>query len=158
MSKAFTRESDEAPEHPLTNQRPTLVSPGEKNYLTVQGARQLQEILQQLRSEPITPQIRRRIFEIQESLRSAVVVAPPPPPWTQVFFGATVTVRDHSDESIDYRIVGAEETDMGENHISWRSPLAKSLLNAKIGDHVRVCTPAGEQSLEIVSISYEISA
>ncbi len=113
MSKAFTRESDEVPEHLLTNQRPSLVPPGEKNYLAAQGAHKLQEMLQQLTSEPITPQTRQRTFEIQKSLQSAVVVAPPPPPWTQVFFGATVTVRDHTGESTAYRIVGVDETKMG---------------------------------------------
>ena len=155
MSKAFTRESDDAPEHPLTNQRAALLAPGEKNYLTAQGAHKLQAALHQLMSEPATPATRQRMFEIQQSLQSAIVVATPPSPWKQVLFGATVTVRDQTGGSIAYRIVGADETNMEENQISWRSPLAKSLLNAHVGDHVHFRAPAGEQKFEIINISYE---
>jgi len=38
--------------------------------------------------------------------------------------------------------------------VSWISPIAKALLRAQEGDVVRLRTPAGEEELEIVKVSY----
>jgi hypothetical protein len=80
MSKAFTRETDELTEGPLTLQRPSPLPAGSKNYTTVQGHARLQQELKQLLSEPIKELTRQRTLEIEQSLKSAIVVAPPPPP------------------------------------------------------------------------------
>ncbi|HEX3855749.1 MAG TPA: hypothetical protein VHY30_00455 [Verrucomicrobiae bacterium] len=93
MSKAFTRESDELPESPLIKVASTLPF-GLKNYFTPQGVAKLRQEMEQLNSQSASPASRQRIFEIQQSLQTAVVVEPPPKPWRQVSFGATVTVRD----------------------------------------------------------------
>ena len=53
MSKAFTRESDDAPEAPLV--RPvSVLPPGLKNLLTPGGALQLRQELEQLTTEEAT--------------------------------------------------------------------------------------------------------
>src|SRR3954468_24733083 len=54
----------------------------------------------------------------------------------------------------EYRIVGVDETDLDQNWISFFSPIARALMNQSLGAHVRFRIPAGEQSLEILSISY----
>src|SRR5690349_779865 len=123
MSKAFTRESDDVPERP--GRRPvSSLPPGKKNYLTPTGARRLQEELSQLIEveRPRIPsptgnveaqrkleKVDERIFRLQQSIQSAVVVEPPAKPWEQVHFGATVTVRDTRGEEETYRIVGVDE-------------------------------------------------
>ena len=169
MSKAFTRESDDAPEPgPL----PRLVSslpPGAKNYLTPDGARRLETELACLIQErsQITasatesdarlrlPALDQRILRLQHTLHTAVIAPAPAPPWEQVRFGATVTVRhDNGDESA-YRIVGLDETDVDRGWVSWLSPIAKALLNARLGGRVRFKFPTGEEQLEIVSITFE---
>jgi transcription elongation factor GreB len=72
-----------------------------------------------------------------------------------VRFGATVTVRERNGEASVYRIVGVDEMDLDRNWVSWLSPIAKALLNARPGQRVRFKSPAGEQELEITGITYE---
>jgi transcription elongation factor GreB len=69
-------------------------------------------------------------------------------------FGATVTVEPSSGPQKVYRIVGIDEADINQGRISWTSPLARSLLDGKAGDVVKVSTPLGEQELEIIEIRY----
>ncbi|MBI5774245.1 MAG: GreA/GreB family elongation factor [Verrucomicrobia bacterium] len=168
MSKAFTRESDDVPDQPVLPRLPSL-PPGTKNYLTPDGARRLREELERLvqsarsespASEDISarrpPSARElRILHLQQSLHTAEVVPPPAAPWEQVRFGATVTVRDRSDAESRYRLVGVDEVDFDRDWVSWLSPIAKALLNARLGQRVRFKSPAGEQELEITGIAYE---
>jgi transcription elongation factor GreB len=72
----------------------------------------------------------------------------------QVFFGATVTVRDATTELRTVSIVGIDEIDMGRGYISWVSPMARALLKAREGDTVTLRTPAGSEDLEVVEVSY----
>ena len=83
---------------------------------------------------------------------------PPAPPHDQVRFGATVTVREPDGEESRYRIVGADETDIDRGWVSWLSPIAKALLNARLGERVRLRLPGGERELEITGITYELPA
>ena len=127
MSRAFVRESDDAPEQPLRRSSP--LPAGVPNYITPAGAKRLR----QLPSD-------------------AVIVPPPSEPTDQIRFGATVTIRDHDGETT-YRIVGVDETSAGENHISWASPLAKALVNARVGQRVQF----RNAELEIVRVTYRRS-
>jgi transcription elongation factor GreB len=155
MSKAFTREVDDLPER-LTVRRAAFSLPsGAKNYFTAEGMDRLRRELEDLSSAPDSSLVRQRKLQIQESLNSAVAVSSPPAPWTQVLFGATVTVRDEQGEETIYRIVGVEETDIDRNWISWMSPLAKALLKKHVGDRVRFRSPDGDQDIEIVAVQYE---
>jgi transcription elongation factor GreB len=154
MSKAFARESDELPESPLIRLSSALPF-GVKNYFTPQGVAKLRQEMERLNSQTASPASRQRIFEIQQSLQSAVVVEPPPKPWGQVSFGATVTVRDQDSTQYNYQIVGVDETDLDGKCISWLSPIAKALNKKQIGERVRFRTPDGEQVLEILDITFQ---
>jgi transcription elongation factor GreB len=153
MSKAFTREMDEAPE-PLAKSPVSALPPGVKNYSTASGVQKLRRELSELSDQPISPSVRQRVFEIQQRLHSAVIIEPPPLPWSQVLFGATVTFRTQLGEEVTYCIVGADETDLNRNRISWLSPVAKALIKRRVGEQVRFHTPAGEQNWEITKIVY----
>jgi transcription elongation factor GreB len=96
-----------------------------------------------------------RIFQLEQNLERIEIVSPPAKASDRVTFGATVTVRDVSGEQSTYRIVGADETDFARGWISWMSPVAKALINARAGETVRLDLPSGEDRLQIVSISYE---
>ena len=96
-----------------------------------------------------------RIMQLEESLQSAEIVAPPSGPLGVVRFGACVTVRESDGSETSYRIVGVDETDADENRVSWMSPIAKALLNRKRGERIRFKFPSGEETLEIIEISYE---
>jgi transcription elongation factor GreB len=53
-----------------------------------------------------------------------------------------------------YQIVGIDEAEVRQGKVSWISPLAKALLNARSGDFVTLRTPKGEEDIEIISVSY----
>lgn len=170
MSKAFTRESDDAPEPPDRPRPSSHLPPGTKNYLTAEGARRLQAELEQLTqierpklaAATGDPDARRRlqsldqqIQHLRQSLGTAVLVSPPDAPWERVRFGATITVRNRRKEETRYRLVGIDETDLERGWVSWLSPIARALLNARLGQRVRFKFPSGEEELEILRIEYE---
>ncbi|HVS53101.1 MAG TPA: GreA/GreB family elongation factor [Opitutaceae bacterium] len=170
MSRAFVRESDVPQREELPTRAPTL-PPGVKNYLTAAGAQRLRKELMQLvevarpplaSAAPDDIDARRelqaldgRIRELQQSLRNAEIVDPGAGPAEIVRFGAMVTVRDASGAESSYRLVGVDETDAVRHWISWQSPLARALLNARVGQIVSLRTPRGAQALEIRAIVYE---
>ena len=84
---------------------------------------------------------------------SLTIVAPVPS--DEVRFGADVTVKYPAGDIETFCIVGINEIDLDQNHISWQSPLAKALSNAKAGDTILFRAPAGEQKLQILKIEYK---
>ncbi|MBL9136192.1 MAG: GreA/GreB family elongation factor [Verrucomicrobiales bacterium] len=166
MSKAFTRESDDAPE-PSPSLRPaTVLPPGTKNYMTAGGMKRLRAEWDRWKdllatatgpgadAERTRAMAESRILQLQRILDSAVVV-PPAAPDNKVRFGATVTVRARSGEITEYRIVGVDETDADRDWVSWLSPVAKALTGKSVGDRVRIRLPAGDMELEITGIHYQ---
>jgi len=154
----------------------------EKNYITRRGFEKLQEEYRKLRHEE-RPQIvdtvawaasngdrsenadyiygKRKMREIDRRLRylskqlnNSEIVDPEKIKSDKILFGATVTVADEEDVSKTYTIVGSDESNIELNRISWKSPVAKALLNKKIGDQVTVKLPAGEKELEISALQY----
>lgn len=167
MSKAFTRESDDAPEAPLV--RPAAVlPPGVKNLLTPGGALQLRQELEQLTAEEAAlreqsdEQAKRRqqalaarALQIQRTLQTAVITGQPAAADDVVRFGATVRVRERSGEETSYRIVGVDETDLDKNWVSWLSPIAKALMNKRVGERAKLKLPGGDEELEVLGVIYE---
>jgi transcription elongation factor GreB len=170
MSKAFTREDDDAPDVPEFVPPASTLEPGAKNYITPEGAQKLRAELQRLvevtrpeladaRDDPDAKRqlarLNQRIMQLEESLQSTEIVSSPSGPADVVRFGAVVTVRESDGTETTYRIVGVDETDMDRNWVSWMSPIAKALLNGKRGQRIRFKFPSGEETLEIVDIRYE---
>jgi len=158
VSKAFTREDDiPVPEITRPAAAPSVV------HLTAQGAERLRQELQDLQhqraelsraaeTDPAVRELDLRIREIQQMLASATVVQTAGEP-DVVRFGSEVTVRSDNDgEESRYRIVGPAEIDIERGCISSVSPLAKALLNRKVGERVRFKYPAGEDTLEIITV------
>jgi transcription elongation factor GreB len=184
MSKAFTREDDNAPEEDHEVEEENPIPPGSKNYLTPAGWRRMRDELTWLmkterpqvtsvvswaarngdRSENADYQygkrrlreIDRRIRYLTKRLEAAEVVDPATREETdQVFFGATVTYATSSGAEQTIRIVGIDETDLPHNYVSWVSPVARALIKAREGDTVHLRTPGGEEDLEILQVRYE---
>ncbi|MEO6004108.1 MAG: GreA/GreB family elongation factor [Opitutus sp.] len=167
MSKAFLRESDLADEPVVPNPIAPL-PPGAKNLLTTRGADRLRDELSRLTDierPPLAaqsasdPDLKRdlqvldqRIRYLRESLRTATIVDPPGHSDGVARFGSTITVRDTQGELARYRIVGVDETDLEQGCISWLSPLARALVNARNGTSVSFSTPAGPSTLEVVAV------
>ncbi len=185
MSKAFTRENDDAPDDDADGEEATNpIPPGSKNYVTPLGWRRMRDELTWLvkterpqvtsvvswaakngdRSENADYQygkrrlreIDRRIRHITKRLEAAEVVDPSTREETdQVFFGATVTYAVVGAGEQTVRIVGIDETDPARHYVSWISPIARALIKAREGDTVRLRTPGGDQDLEILAVRYE---
>lgn len=71
-----------------------------------------------------------------------------------VGLGTTVSIRyvDDADETDEYKIVGSQEADPFESKISNESPIAKAIMNKKVGDIVDVESPNGVYQIEIIDI------
>ena len=104
-------------------------------------------------------EIDRRIRFVIKRLDAAEVVDPAAPRdddlGGQVFFGATVDVRNSRGENRTLSIVGVDEIDTARGYISWVSPMARALLKAREGDTVTLRTPVGAEDIEIVEVRYE---
>jgi transcription elongation factor GreB len=102
-------------------------------------------------------QIDSRIRFLTKRIDAAVVVDPAAPRTgsaaTRVFFGATVTYKDAVGQHV-VSIVGIDEVNLDQGHISWRSPLANALMKASPGDHVDLRAPAKTERLEIIDVEY----
>jgi len=180
MSKAFTKESEEA-EDDIPDTGPPL--PGGKNYMTPGGhfrmMRELKSLVEIERPEVVRTvswaasngdrsengdyiygkrrlrEIDWRIRYLMKRLEAAEVVDPRDQDQDQVFFGATVTYADKTGNERTVSIVGVDEADPARGRVSWVSPIAKALLRSREGDSVRLQTPAGIDVLEVTSVIYD---
>ncbi len=178
MSKAFVREDADADDEIEGTAPP---APAGKNYITPEGFARLQAEKKQL-LEVERPQVvkvvawaaslgdrsenadylygKKRLREIDRRVRflikrleAAQIVHSSGRDTDQVFFGAQVRVTGAAGERT-VRIVGVDEVDPKRGDVSWVSPIAKALLKAREGDSVVLRTPAGEEKLDILEVSY----
>ncbi|MGN1358813.1 MAG: transcription elongation factor GreA [Bacilli bacterium] len=72
----------------------------------------------------------------------------------KVGLGTTVKIMYDEDEDDveEYRIVGSKEADPSNNKISNESPLAKAIMNAKVGDICTVESPNGNYNVKVLEI------
>jgi transcription elongation factor GreB len=180
LSKAFTREQDGADEEDL---EPEASQPaGVKNYITPAGYARMKAELKQLldveRPEVVSVvhwaasngdrsengdyiygkkrlrEIDRRIRFLIKRMEIAEVVDVEGREPDQVFFGATVSVRDGAGSTRSVSIVGMDEVDPARGRVSWISPIAKALLKARVGDVVTLRSPSGAEELEVEEVRY----
>jgi len=181
MSKAFTRESDEAALQP----EPALQAPPQgKNYISPAGfARlkaELRALVEQERPRVVQTvawaasngdrsengdylygkkrlrEIDRRVRFLIKRLEGAEVVRSAGRDSDQVFFGATVTVASRAGGERAVTIVGLDEVDPAKGRVSWISPIAKALLKAREGERVLLRSPAGVEELEVLEVRYGV--
>ncbi|MBI1750436.1 MAG: GreA/GreB family elongation factor, partial [Acidobacteria bacterium] len=53
---------------------------------------------------------------------------------------------------VEYKLVTPEEADATNGLISTSSPIGKALLGRRVGDEIKVQTPAGSKEFEIVRL------
>jgi len=100
-------------------------------------------------------EIDRRLRFLDKRLEAAVPVDPAlQTRRDQVFFGATVTYARADDTETTVTISGIDETTFGPGRISWTSPVARALMQRRVGDTVIVRTPVGPEEIEILGIAY----
>jgi len=92
----------------------------------------------------------RRIMEIEDRIRRAVVIDQSGATSVQVW---TMVTIDIDGEEETYTIVGAVEARPAEGRISNESPIGKALLGRKVGDVVDIRTPTTVLKAKVVSIN-----
>ena len=181
MSKAFTRETEDDGDEPSSL---PAIPAGTKNYITPAGYRRLKEEYMYLldverpalvqtvhwaasngdRSEngdyiygkKRLREIDRRLRFLAKRLENSEVIDPARRQGCeQVFFGATVTVCHGDGTERTYSIVGIDEANASKGHISWISPLARTLLKARADDAVILHLPDGVEELVVVEVTYQ---
>ena len=94
-----------------------------------------------------------RIKELKNAVGRAEVIEVETGPADRVFFGKTVLLYNvEKDEENEYQLLGPFESDPDQGRISVTSPLGKALIGREVGEEIRVRTPGGLQSYEIVEI------
>lgn len=180
MSKAFTREDlpDEEEEAALPQ-----VPAGTRNYMTPGGYASLRiELLDLIdverpkvvdvvhwaasngdRSEngdyhygkKRLREIDRRIRFLTKRLEIAEIIDPSVHHGNdQIFFGATVTYADENGTDSTVTIRGIDEADSARGEVSWVSPIARTLLKARVGDLLKLVTPGGTKQIEVLDVRY----
>ncbi len=181
MSKAFTRESD-TDEDDEEVAIPPLPA-GVRNYITPAGYARLRAELMQLIDEerPKVVEVvhwaasngdrsengdylygKKRLREIDRRIRfltQRLELAEIADPTVhhggdQIFFGATVRYAEETGTEREITIVGIDEADSLRGQVSWISPISRALLKARVGDVVKLVTPAGVQEVEVLAVSY----
>ena len=187
MNKAFTREVDDAGDDDDADSAAPPLPAGGKNYITVQGYQRLRAELLHLidderpkvvevvswaasngdRSEngdylygkKRLREIDRRIRFLTKRLDIAEVADPSVHHGSdQVFFGATVTYANACGEERTITIKGVDEADSLAGEVSWISPIARALLKAREGDEIKLATPGGLESIEVLEVRYPASS
>jgi transcription elongation factor GreB len=185
MSKAFTKETESDEDEDFAGAPP--IPAGSKNYITRAGYDRLQLELKVLvdderpkvveavhwaakngdRSEngdylygkKRLREIDRRIRFLTKRLEIAEVVDTSQHHGSdQVFFGATVTYSDALGAERTITILGIDEAESSQGQVSWIAPIARSLLKSREGDEVRLLTPTGVQTLEVIRVVYPAAA
>jgi transcription elongation GreA/GreB family factor len=164
MSRAFVKEPDG---DQAIQGLPDRVHSPHPNYVTPAGLRQLQERLDELLSRrknisgTAAAENKKQLMLIdrdlryyEERIRRAVPIEPSDQPQDEVHFGAKVEVETPEGRRMTFAIVGEDEADAAQGKISWVSPLAQALAEARVGDAVTWKRPAGEIELTIVAIRY----
>jgi transcription elongation factor GreB len=180
MSKAFTRETDGDDDDDVA--LPPLPAGG-RNYITPQGWARLRGELLSLIDEE-RPKVveavhwaarngdrsengdylygKKRLREIDRRIRfltKRLEIAEVTDPSAhhggeQVFFGATVTYADEEGAERTITIKGIDETESAAGEVSWISPIARTLLRARVGDVLQLPTPAGTREIEVLKVAY----
>lgn len=99
-------------------------------------------------------QIDSRVRFLTKRLEALKVVDQAPTDQTKVYFAAWVSLEDEQGNEMRCRIVGPDELDLKNNHISIDSPLARALLGKTLDAEVIVQTPTGSKRWYITDINY----
>ncbi len=166
MSRGFVREDDQE-EIPIVPPRADLPE-GVTNFVTRVGMDALmaeQEMLirekDNLNSANENEKrialnyINAKLQLLNNRISEAKVVNLKEQPQNEIRFGALVTLKTEGSNKIQsFQIVGVDEADISKGKISFISPLAKLLINKKIGDRVILKRTGEDIVFEIMDIAY----
>jgi len=166
VSRGFVKEDDQE-EVPIVPQRAFLPE-GVINFVTPDGMNQLLAEKQALVNEKndlnIANENEKRIALnylnaklqlLNNRIREAQIVNLNEQPQNEIKFGAIVTLKIEASKKIKtIQIVGVDEADISKGKVSFIAPIARVLINKKIGDKVILKQDKRDVVFEITNISY----
>jgi len=169
MSRGFIKEDDQE-EVPIVPQRAYLPE-GVTNLVTRAGMDQLLAEKQLLIDEKDNLSstnedekrislnyINARLQLLNNRIAEAKVVDLKGQPQNEIRFGAIVSLKTEVSGNIQiFQIVGVDEADIAKGKISFISPLAKALINKKVGDKITLKRDRKDIVFEILEIAYRRS-
>ena len=94
-----------------------------------------------------------RISELEFKVANADVIDPNKLSKDKAIFGCRVCLENiETGEHVEYQLVGPDESDINQGRISISSPLGKAIIGKKPGDELKLQTPGGRRSYELVDI------
>ena len=166
MSRGFVKEDDQE-EIPLVPPRADLPE-GVTNYVTQVGMNELLTERRALQDEKnnldssnenekriALNHIYAKLQLLNQRIAVAKIVDLDKQPQNEIRFGAAITLRNETTQKKQtFQIVGVDEADISRGKISFTSPLAKVLINKKIGDKAVLKREKEDLVFEIMDISY----
>ncbi|UJJ31783.1 transcription elongation factor GreB [Halopseudomonas maritima] len=95
-----------------------------------------------------------RVRFLRKRLEALKVVDRPPSDPSRIYFSAHVELEDEDGKILKLRIVGPDEIDPKQQHISIDSPMARALLGKQLDDEICVQAPGGERLYWVTAIRY----
>ena len=166
MSRGFVKEDDQE-EVPMVPQRAYLPD-GVPNFVTRNGMEQLLAEKEALITEKDSVgssnenekrialnYINAKLQLLNNRIADARVVDLTEQPQNEIRFGATVTLKTEvSGKTQIFQITGVDEANIARGKISFISPLAKALINKKVGDTIVLKRDREEIIYVIMDIAY----
>jgi transcription elongation factor GreB len=168
MSRGFVKEDDQE-EVPIVPQRAYLPE-GVTNFVTGIGMDQLLAEKQMLIHEKDNLSnadenekrislnyINAKLQLLNNRITEAKVIDLKEQPQNEIRFGAIVVLKTEVSGNIQiFQITGVDEADIAKGKISFISPLAKALINKKVGDKITFKQNREDIVFEIMDISYRV--
>jgi transcription elongation factor GreB len=166
MSRGFIKEDDQE-EIPIVPPRADLPE-GVTNYVTQAGMNELlaeKESLEQEKDKlDISNENEKRIalnhinaklHLLNRRIAEARIVHLKHQPQNEIRFGAVITLKIGATNKIQtLQIVGVDEANISKGKISFTSPLARILINKKVGDKAILKRTGKDIVFEILDIAY----
>jgi len=94
-----------------------------------------------------------RLGQLQRRLADVAMLNLENLPRDRAGYGSRVWVLDvQKSAEVEFKLVTTEEADASKGLISTTSPIGKALLGRRVGDEIRVQTPAGVKEFELVRL------
>lgn len=94
-----------------------------------------------------------RINELGYKLGNADIIDPDTLPKDRAVFACKVVLENiDTGESVEYKLVGPDESDIEKGRISVSSPLGQAIIGKKEGDEIILQAPGGKRSYELIEI------
>jgi len=97
--------------------------------------------------------IEARVSELGYRLANAEIIDPAKVDKNRAVFGCRVLLENvDTGESVEYQLVGPDESDIKAGRISVGSPLGKLLIGKRPGEEILLQAPGGRKHYELVGI------